>query len=346
MVRFRLCNFADMNSTAEQRLKAFADAINKFEEHPIFQEAQFKANIHNPWFTAESIKQSIEGWQYALRAEARNQWLQALPISPENKTERLGIIGAGNIPLVVMHDVICGVVAGYSIDLKLSSDDEHLPKAWLQVTRELMNDLPEIRYVEQLSDAHRVIATGSNNTHRYFEYYFKNKPHILRKNRHSVGVLPKTLTEDQIIRLGSDIFQYFGMGCRNVTQLWVPEGFDFAQVFPLWETHYGEIINHHKYANNYQYHKALLLMNLDPHIDAGFVLFKERNALHAPVGMVNYAFYNNVNQVTEFLNEFDDAIQCVVSEGCEINGLPFGMAQKPELWDYADGVSTLNWLCQ
>jgi hypothetical protein len=334
-----------MISNPELRLKAFADALDLYPSHPIFQESIHKATIHNPWFTPESIESSIQGWKVALRDSSRTQWLQSVAHFPEITHERLGIIGAGNIPLVVMHDVICGVIAGYGIDLKLSSDDQFLPKAWLHLVSEILGQDLDVQFVEQLKTVQRVIATGSNNTHRYFEYYFKDKPHILRKNRHSVAVLPETLQEAQIIALGSDIFQYFGMGCRNVTQVWVPTGFDFAMVFPLWEQHFGEIINHHKYANNYQYHKALLLMNLDPHIDAGFVLFKERKTLHAPVGLVNYAFYDNIQEVHDFLSEHESDIQCVVSEGCGIDALAFGTAQKPELWDYADGVNTLSWLC-
>jgi len=335
-----------MNTTAAKILSAFSDALNLHNSNPEFIQAKHQAQIYNPWFTQESIEQSIEGWQYALSSQSRETWLKALPVSHEKKTEKLGIIGAGNIPFVVMHDVISACISGYSLALKLSSDDNVLPKIWLKLTEEILSESLNITFADQLKDVDRVIATGSNNTHRYFEYYFRNKPNILRKNRHSVAVLPQAdaLTKDQIMGLGSDIFAYFGMGCRNVTQIFVPRNFDFAQLFPLWEIEFGELVNHHKYVNNYDYHKALLLMNLDPHIDAGFVLFKERNTLHAPVGMVNYTFYDDIKDVQEYLNEHRDEIQCVVSEKTKIEGLPFGTAQKPNLWDYADGVDTLKWL--
>lgn len=337
-----------MNTTAAQILEAFTDALNLHNSNPEFIQAKHQAQIHNPWFTQESINESITGWQHALSGPSRKTWLEALPTSHESKTEKLGIIGAGNIPFVVMHDVISACVSGYPVVLKLSSDDKILPKIWLKITEEILKSSLNITFAEQLKDVDRVIATGSNNTHRYFEYYFKNKPNILRKNRHSVAVLPTAdlLSEEQIMGLGSDIFAYFGMGCRNVTQLFVPRNFDFAVLFPLWETEYGELVNHHKYVNNYHYHKALLLMNLDPHIDAGFVLFKERNTLHAPVGMVNYTFYDDIETVQEYLKEHRDEIQCVVSEQTAIEGLPFGTAQKPNLWDYADGIDTLKWLNQ
>ena len=335
-----------MNNTAAEILKAFADALDLHATNPEFIEAKHKAQIHNPWFTQESIDNSILGWQFALREHARKKWLEGNRVSPESKTDNLGIIGAGNIPFVVMHDVISACISGYRLNLKLSSDDNILPKIWIKLTEEILGASLFIDFTDQLKEIDRVIATGSNNTHRYFEYYFRNKPSILRKNRHSIGVLPMAseLTESQIMGLGEDIFAYFGMGCRNVTQLFLPRGFDFAGLFPLWEEQYGELINHHKYVNNYHYHKALLLMNLDPHIDAGFVLFKERNTLHAPVGMVNYSYYDEISEVSQYLKEHDDEIQCIVSEGTSIEGLPFGSAQKPELWDYADGINTLEWL--
>ncbi len=335
-----------MNASAANRLKAFADALNLHHQHPDFIEGKHRAQIHNPWFTQESIEKSIQGWQTALSPESQLKWLKAYSVSPEKKTELLGIIGAGNIPFVVMHDVICGVITGFPISLKLSSDDAILPKIWIALAEELYGSSLQITYTDQLKDIDRIIATGSNNTHRYFEYYFKQKPHILRKNRHSLAVLPEAaaLTDAQIMGLGEDIFAYFGMGCRNVTQIWVPENFDFARLFVLWDSKYGEMVNHHKYVNNYHYHRALLLMNLDPHIDAGFVLFKERNTLHAPVGMVNYSFYSDIKEVQQYIQEHQEEIQCVVSEGTEIEALPFGTAQSPDLWDYADGVDTLKWL--
>lgn len=335
-----------MNTMAAEILNAFTDALDLHNSNPEFIQAKHQAQIYNPWFTQESIENSLVGWQHALKADSREKWLQALPISPEKKTQTLGIIGAGNIPCVIMHDVISACISGYPLVLKLSSDDAILPKIWLQLTEEILSESLNITYADQLKTVDRVIATGSNNTHRYFEYYFRDKPNILRKNRHSVAVLPQgeTLSESQIMGLGSDIFAYFGMGCRNVTQVFLPRNFDFARIFPLWETKFGDLVNHHKYVNNYHYHKALLLMNLDPHIDAGFVLFKERNTLHAPVGLVNYTYYDAIEEVQSYLTEHQEEIQCIVSEGTEVIGLPFGTAQKPELWDYADGVDTLKWL--
>jgi hypothetical protein len=243
-----------------------------------------------------------------------------------------------------MHDVLCALVSGYRIHLKLSSEDAVLPKYWISQVEELIGEKLPITYVEKLNDADVIIATGSNNTHRYFQYYFRDKPSILRKSRSSVAVLPKQLELAQITGLGEDIFRYFGMGCRNVTQLWVPVGFEFAQLFETWHNTYQDLVNHHKYANNYNYHKALLLMNLDPHIDSGFVLFKERDSLHAPVGLVNFSYYKDVREVNSWLKSENEEIQCVLSEVEGIYGLSYGEAQKPTLRDYADNVDTISWL--
>lgn len=304
-----------------------------------------KAELENPWFSETSIVQSLEEWEQALTEDEINQWLSEYAINEIPAHQKtIGIIGAGNIPFVVMHDVLCALVIGYRIHLKLSSEDAVLPKFWVSQVEELIGEKLPITYVQKLNDADVIIATGSNNTHRYFEYYFRDKPSILRKSRSSVAVLPKQLDSAQITRLGEDIFRYFGMGCRNVTQLWVPEGFEFAQLFENWQDTYQDLMNHHKYANNYNYHKALLLMNLDPHIDSEFVLFKERDSLHAPVGLVNFSYYQDISEVNSWLTSNNEEIQCVLSELKGINGLSYGDAQKPTLRDYADNVDTLSWL--
>ena len=329
---------------ASHILTSFRKAIKNFQS---IQGEQIirKAELENPWFMETSIAQSLEEWEHALTNDEINQWLSEYGISEiPSHQKNIGIIGAGNIPFVVMHDVLCALISGYRIHLKLSSEDAVLPKFWITQVEELIGEKLPITYVEKLNEADVIIATGSNNTHRYFEYYFRDKPSILRKSRSSVAVLPKQLELAQITGLGEDIFRYFGMGCRNVTQLWVPVGFEFAQLFETWHNTYQDLVNHHKYANNYNYHKALLLMNLDPHIDSGFVLFKERDSLHAPVGLVNFSYYKDVREVNSWLKSENEEIQCVLSEVEGIHGLSYGEAQKPTLPDYADNVDTLSWL--
>lgn len=329
---------------AKELLSAFRESIDDF----FLDESQNtlrKAEIQNPWFTQDSIRQSLLEWKQALHPDSITKWLDKYHITEfEGHSKTVGIIGAGNIPLVVMHDVLCVLLAGCNIHLKLSSEDDILPKFWFELVSEKLDQSLPIEYVEKLNSTDMVIATGSNNTHRYFEFYFKDKPSILRKSRSSVAVLPESLTDQQVDALGEDIFRYFGMGCRNVTQLWVPQEFEFAQLFERWNEKYDQLINHNKYANNYHYHKALLLMNLDPHIDAGFVLFHERDTLHAPVGLVNFAKYNEPSEVSNWLNSNSGHLQCILSEVNGIDGLSYGIAQKPNLWDYADNVDTLDWL--
>lgn len=353
-------------------LKALRSAIADYKKSPDWTETIKTAEIHNPWFTQNNIELSLDQWLLALSDEQINQWLKrydfsaAEPrisgkevpsqmhdngINPQtDHPKTVGIIGAGNIPFVVMHDVICAVLAGFKVKLRLSSDDDILPKMWLNASSNFDPIWKEnIEYTDKLKGIDRAIATGSNNTYRYFEYYFRHIPHILRKNRHSIGVLAPNdqCSEQDYIDLGQDVFHYFGKGCRNITQLFLPEGFEFKPLFDVWEKHYGSVLFHNKYANNYNYHKALLLMNLDPHIDSGYLLLKERDQLHSPVGMLNYQFYKSTEEIEVFFSKHQDEIQCVVSNvdlHDSIKSEKLGAAQCPTLWDYADGIDTMEWL--
>ena len=207
----------------------------------------------------------------------------------------------------------------------------------------LQAELPELQHRIEISSDFKgldaAIATGSNNTGRYFEYYFRHIPHLLRGHRNGVAVLTGNETDEQLLSLGHDVFDHFGLGCRNVTHLFVPQGYDFKQLFDAWLP-LSNIIHHNKYANNYHYHRALLLMNLDQHLDNGFVVLKETKDIYSPVGVVGYQFYNQMQMVTDSLNEQSSIIQVVCGPGY----IPFGQAQHPNLWDYADGVDTLKWL--
>ena len=328
-------------------LRSFELALSDFENNPEWQSVMRIAEVKNPWFTQENIKSSLDSWRTALNNESISKWLIGYKEELPSSDKVLGIIGAGNIPLVVMHDVLVGLISGLKLKIKLSSDDEELPKFWINKAQELCKTTLNIEYVERLNDIDIAIATGSNNTNRYFEYYFKNTPNVLRKNRNSLAVLGMhdTYSENQYMQLGNDIFSYFGLGCRNVTHIKVPQGFDFKPMIQTWEKHFIDLANHNKYINNYNYHKALLLMNLDPHIDSGFVLMKESESLYSPVGVVYYSFYNDIEDVKNFIIQNKENIQCVVSDLNEIsNVIKIGSAQCPKLWDYADGVDTLSFL--
>lgn len=304
--------------------------------------AKERATIKNPWFTEKYIDQSLNQWLEALQADAVSAWRSQYPVKETDKV--VGIIMAGNIPLVGMHDLFCCLEAGVKVRLKLSSDDEELPKYWIQKATEILPDLAErIEFSDSMKGVDAAIATGSNNSSRYFEYYFKNIPHVLRKNRNSVAVLSGNETEDDLQAVGHDVFDYYGLGCRNVTHLFLPESYAFKPLFDAWE-HFVDHINHNKWVNNFHYHRALLLLNLDPHMDNGFILLKEKPEIYSPVGMLNYSFYSDLNQVLEKTNQAAGDIQCVCSNLPIEGAIPLGDSQKTTLFDYADGIDVMDWL--
>jgi hypothetical protein len=301
-----------------------------------------KAYIKNKWFEEVFVNQNLDQWIEALQPKAVETWLQAYPEFAMQEKE-LGIIMAGNIPMVGFHDLICGLAAGWKVRVKLSSDDEVLIKFWVEKASQIMPELADrILFSDQFKGLDAAIATGSNNSAHYFEYYFKNIPHLLRKNRNSVAVLTGSESPEILTALGHDAFDYFGLGCRNITHLFLPKDYAFKPLFDAWET-FNWIYNHNKYVNNYHYHKALLLMNLDPHLDTGFLLVKERMELYSPVGMLNYSFYENPDEVSRIIASKLDEIQCVVSTHPQVSGLKPGDTQKVHLGDYADGKDVMAW---
>jgi hypothetical protein len=304
--------------------------------------AKHEAELKNRWFTPESINLALDSWIDALNENEVQHWLSKYKLPTENRPQTLGIVMAGNIPIVGLHDLLCGLIAGYRVRAKLSSDDEVLMKHLIE---NLVKEMPELAGRIELSTDFKgldmAIATGSNNSGRYFEYYFRHIPHLLRGHRTGVAVLSGNETAEELLGLGHDIFDHFGLGCRNITHLMLPSGFEFSRLFEAWLP-LADIIHHNKYANNYHYHRALLLMNLDKHLDNGFVVLKESTDIYSPVGVIGYSVYKNFDDVTAVLNENENKIQVVCGDGF----VPFGQAQHPRLWDYADGVDTLNWLLQ
>lgn len=307
-----------------------------------FLEAKNYAQMANAWFTNENINQALKGWSESLKEIHVQKWLANYTLQPIDKA--VAIIMAGNIPLVGLHDLLCALVAGHQVMAKTSKDDSYLIKAVAKLITLLNPDLvSRITFVEErkLEGFDKVIATGSNNTSRYFDYYFGKYPHIIRKNRNAVAVISETDTKETLQELGKDMFTFFGLGCRNVSKVYFPEGFD-KDIFFNAIYSYNEVVNHHKYANNYDYHKALYLMNGDDLLDNEFLLLKESEVLAAPVGVVFYEHYSSREALNQTLQNRAEEIQCIVGEGY----LPFGQAQTPMLWDYADGVDTLAFLLE
>lgn len=297
---------------------------------------------HNGWFTPENVYFSIQSWADALTEENLSTWLNRYhfeKVAPKN----VGLILAGNIPLVGFHDFLCVLISGHNVLVKTSSNDQHLIKFLANYLIHLDERLShKIHFIEgKLDNFDAVIATGSNNTARYFEYYFKEKPSIIRKNRNSVAILTGTESKEDLIRLGEDVFRYFGLGCRNVSKLFAPKDYDFKTFFEAMFT-YGDIIQYEKYANNYDYNKAVFLMSNFNLLDNEFLLLKEDESYSSTIGTLFYEYYNNIDEITTKLNVDSDKIQCIVSKNA--NHIAFGKTQKPELWDYADNVDTIAFL--
>jgi len=299
---------------------------------------------HNGWYTPEQVRFAVKSWAEALTSANLNQWLSAHDLV-EKEPKSVGLILAGNIPLVGFHDFLSVLVSGNKALVKTSSNDQHLLPFLAKYLIALEPEFQDyITFVDgKLENFDAVIATGSNNTSRYFEYYFKDKPSIIRKNRNSVAVLTGKESKEDLVNLGEDIFRYFGLGCRNVSKLFVPKGYVFDPFFEaLFE--YQEVIHYEKYANNYDYNKAVFLMSNFKLLDNGFLTIKEDTSYASPISSVFYEFYDDEKELLSRLQNDAEQIQCIVSKAAIPNSIPFGKSQKPELWDYADDVDTLTFL--
>jgi hypothetical protein len=302
-------------------------------------------HTYNGWFTPQNVRNAMQAWGDSLQETEIEDWLSAYPTLeglPGNKT--VAIICAGNIPMVGLHDVLCVLLSGNKVLIKLAQDDNKLlPMVlhWLQNSSTLFEN--KVAYATgKLEQFDGVIATGSNNSARYFEQYFGSYPHIIRKNRTSVAVINGSETEEELAALGKDIFAYFGLGCRNVTKLFIPQDFDLDRFFKaIYSFH--PIGMHNKYANNYDYNKAVWLLNQEDLLENGFlILKKDSENLTCPTASLYYQRYSSKEEIQKLLLERQDEIQCVVGH----NYIPFGNAQSPRLSDYADGVDTVSFLCQ
>ena len=302
---------------------------------------------HNAWFTPDNVSGAVAAIGNMLNPASLSSWLLNYAVNEHKAPKKIGLILAGNIPLVGFHDVLCVLISGNHALIKASTQDSRL-------IRLILNKLVEIEpmfagrfnFIERLTDFDAIIATGSNNTSRYFEYYFGKVPHIIRKNRNSVAVLTGDETCEQLFNLGRDVFAYFGLGCRNVSKLLVPANYDPAAFFEAIEP-YHTIIDHHKYHNNYDYNKSIYLVNGDKHLDNGFLLLKEDTNWVSPLAVLYYQQYDKLASAEELICNETDRIQCIVSAAplhVKNQVVDFGMSQQPALADYADGVDTMQFL--
>ena len=299
---------------------------------------------HNGWYTAENVYFSIQSWADALTEENLNQWISNYTI-PIQEPKKVALILAGNIPLVGFHDFLSVLITGNTVLVKTSSNDQHLLPFLAKYIISVQPELAEnITFVEgKLENFDAVIATGSNNTARYFEYYFKDKPSIIRKSRNSVAVLTGNETKEELTALGEDIFRYFGLGCRNVSKLFVPKGYSFVPFFEAIFV-YQDVIHYEKYANNYDYNKAVFLMSNFKLLDNGFLTLKEDRSHASPISSVFYEFYDDINELKTRLKSENELLQCIVANETIENSVAFGQTQNPRLWNYADNIDTISFL--
>ncbi len=302
------------------------------------------ARHKNGWFTKDNVEFALKSWGELLREDALSTWLEAYHVK-QNKRKSVAVIMAGNIPLVGFHDLLSVLLTGNNVMAKLSSNDSvliYFIKDYLISVEPLLKD--RIVFSDgKMQGFDAVIATGSNNTARYFEHYFGKVPNIIRKNRNSIAVLTGNETPEQLEALGEDIFRYYGLGCRSVSKLFVPKDYDFDAFFKS-IYRYHPIIEQKKYENNYDYNKAVYLMSEFKILDNGFLILKKDKSYASPIASLFHENYDNLATLKEHLKNDGDQLQCVVGDGIIEGEIAFGETQKPSLSDYADGVDTVDFL--
>ncbi len=337
----------------QDRINAFAKLGNEIlTDSPNtanFWQTVNTAHHHNPWFTPQNCQLAIKAiareW---LSDEKLTQWVTNYPsdfFNPINR-KRIGVVMAGNVPFVGFHDMLSVLMAGHQLLGKISSKDGGLMQALVNLLTTIEPRFKEIISITEDKFEHfeAIIATGSDNSARYFEFYFGKYPNIIRKNRHSIAILSGDETADELAGLASDIFTHFGLGCRNVSKLLVPKDYDLHRLLDAFSG-FSSIVNHNKYANNYEYHRAIFLLNQVEHLDTGFLLVKPDEGLGSPVGTLYYQHYTNLESVKGYISGHADSLQCVVSAIPQIpNRILPGSTQNPQLHDYADGIDTIKFL--
>lgn len=335
-----------MSLDTKEKIITALEKLGEFMVNPdsSFSQVIYAANQNNAWFTSEEVQKALKSLSAMLNPTDLGIWFKDIVLASHPK--RVGLILAGNIPLVGFHDVISVLATGHTALIKMSSSDDKLLPALLKQLTTIAPALSDrIEYVDRLVNFDAVIATGSNNSSRYFDYYFSKVPNIIRKNRVSVAVLSGDETADDMANLGKDIFDYFGLGCRNVSKIYVPRDYDLKHFFEPLEV-YQPIANHFKYNNNYDYNKSIYLVNGVKHFDNGFLLVKEDESFVSPLSVIFYEEYDRLSEVEERLQAHETEIQCVVGQVSLSNRetLAFGQSQSPKLWDYADNVNTIDFL--
>ena len=330
-------------------LKTFIELglfLSDSDNDNVVAEWAYRAHAKNPWFTPNFVLKSLENIAtQMLAADKINLWAQKYTFN-STLIKKIGVVAAGNIPAVCFQDILCVLVSPHNLLLKTSTDDAVLVNFLLQKLIEIEPAMASrIEIAERLNAADAYIATGSDNTARYFEYYFAKKPHIIRKNRTSVGIISGQETAAELLLLGGDVLQYYGLGCRNVSKLYVPKDYDFVPFYDAIELMSADYINHYKYFNNYEYNKSVYLVNRQPHFDNNFLITTQSENLVSPISVLFYEFYDSTEDLKNKIQSHTAKIQCVTSNNAWFEGsIPFGTAQQPSLTDYPDGIDTMAFL--
>lgn len=333
--------------TKERLIHSFSqlgNTIQNMDDEQI-ESLSMRVSNENPWFKKESVQKAFLGIKKWLDTKILEKWLFMYPELPVEKAKKVGLVLAGNIPMVGFHDVLSVLISGNKAITKLSSKDSVLMNFMRNELIKIDAQFEELWIiVERLNDIDAVIATGSDNSARYFHQYFSKYPNIIRRNRTSVAVLSGFESEEELKKLGHDIFDYYGLGCRNVTHLYLHESLSPVTVLDALEG-FSDVINNNKYANNFDYYRSIYLVNQDKHLASNFLLVKEKEELFTPVANINYSYYSDLKKLEEKLKINLDDIQCIVSNTkLALKTIALGSSQEPDVWDYADGVDTMKYL--
>ena len=341
-----------MENTFLQRIDAFA-RLGEILKIPAnygntIRQVMARQSVENSWFIPSFIQYALTAIAEMLSAESLEKMQQhyaSMPNLDLNKQQQIAVISAGNIPVAAFHDFFSVLVSGNCYMGKLSSHDKLLLPMLAQILIDVEPSFKDrIAFVEKVSGFDKIIATGSNNSARYFDYYFGKYPHILRKNRNSLAVLSGNESDEQLLGLYHDTFLYFGLGCRSVSMLYLPKGYDFSRLINIANQEGKEVAMHNHYLNNIDFQKTMYLMNKVSFIDAGIALLVERKQLNSPIGIIHIQYYNSIEEPKQFMHEEQENIQCVISEIPEIaDAIPFGKAQHPGISDFADHIDTIVW---
>lgn len=341
-------NTAKCISKLGEAFRMALQGVRQDENARALSDEMASARLYNPWFIPEFVRLSYESWAHALEEEKIAKWLSAYSsaFTGRSRPLEIAVVMAGNIPLVGLHDLLCVLASGHRAIVKPSSHDNRLIPAVIRIIGRICPELEgRIKFQEDiLKGFDAVIATGSNNTSRYFGYYFGKYPNIIRQNRNSVAIITGNETHEEREGLARDILSYFGLGCRNVSKIYIPKGYDLARLDDGMQG-YAFMSDHSKYRNNYDYQKSIFIINGIPHTDNGFLLFREHTAVISPVSVVHYEEYSDRGDLNAELSGMASSLQCIISSGEGFrNAIQAGRGQFPELWDYADGIDTMQFL--